>query len=368
MSQSQLVYIPTPDKTRAPLSKAQKEFNRLTAKISELEQQLADFRQAATTLQQRVHKEYVPLMNELNQLRANLVRLFDRAFDRNEATKAEKKKLADLINNLAYDLISEHGMDELKPLFDKHNADSFDVVDNEADAQILDVMKEMVSSMYGITFDPDVDVSTKEKFMAYVDEQLHFRQAANAERQQQTEQKRAQKPKTAKQLEREAKKQTEERNITKAVRTLYMDLVKAFHPDREPDEAEKERKTEIMQRVTEAYEKSDLLALLRLQLEFNRIDQQHLETLADDQLRYYNKILKQQAEELDNELYGIQNHLADAMGQPFMMVGSVIGLEMSFNNDIRSLKRNIKATKKDIKELSDPAILKAWLKTYRIQQ
>jgi hypothetical protein len=360
MSQSQLVRIPTPDKTKAPLSKAQKEFNRLTARISELEQQLADFRQAATTLQQRVYKEYVPLMNELNQLRANLVRLFDRAFDRNESTKAEKKKLADLITNLANDLISEHGLDELKPIFDKHNVDSFDAVDGEV--EVSDVMKEMVSSMYGITFDPDVDVSTKEKFMAYVEEQLRGKREANAEQQ------RTPKPKTAKQLAREAKKQLEERNITKAVRTLYMDLVKAFHPDREPDEAEKARKTEIMQRVTEAYEKSDLLALLRLQLEFNRIDQQHLETLADDRLRYYNKILKQQAEELDNELNGIQNQLASAMGQPFTMAGSVLGLEMSFNNDIRSLKRSIKATRKDIKDLSDPAILKAWLKTYQIQR
>ncbi|QKZ11365.1 hypothetical protein [Spirosoma sp. KUDC1026] len=368
MSQLQLVRIPTPGKDKTPLSKAQKEFNRLTRKISDLEQQLVDFRQAATSLQQRVHKEYVPLLNELNKFRADLIWLFDRAYERNEVTKTEKKKLADLISNLAYDLISEHGMDELKPIFDKYNTDSFDATDAEADAQISDVMKEMVSSMYGITFDPAVDVSTKEKFTAYVDEQLRSKQEANAERQQQAEQKRAQKPKTAKQLEREAKKQLEERNITKAVRTLYMDLVKAFHPDREPDEAEKDRKTEIMQRVTEAYEKSDLLALLRLQLEFNRIDQQHLETLADDQLRYYNKILKQQAEELDNELYGIQSQLAGAMGQPFMMVGSVLGLELSFNNDVRSLKRSIKATKKDIKDLSDPVVLKAWLKTYRIQR
>ena len=368
MSQSQLVHIPTPGKDKAPLSKAQKEFNRLTQKIGDLEQQLADFRQSASSLQQRVHKEYVPLLNELNQLRADLVRVFDRAYERNDGTKTEKKKLADLISGLAYDLISEHGLDELKPIFDKYNADSFETTDLDVDTQVSDVMKETVASMYGITFDPDVDVSTQEKFMAYVDEQMRARQEANADRQQQAEQKRAQKPKTAKQLEREAKKQTEERNITKAVRTLYMDLVKTFHPDREPDEAEKERKTEIMQRVTEAYEKSDLLALLRLQLEFNRIDQQHLERLADDQLRYYNKILKQQAEELDSELFGIQSQLADAMGQPFMMVGSVLGLEMSFNNDIRSLKRSVKATKKDIKDLSDPAILKAWLKTYRIQK
>lgn len=366
MTKPQLVRIPTKDKT--PLSKAQKEFNRLTKKIGELEEETRQFRNTATSIQQRIHTEYTPLLNEFNQLRANLIRVFDRAYDRPEATKTERKKLADLIVNLAYELISEHGMEDLKPIFDKYDEAGFDATDAESDQQVSEIMKEMVSSMYGIEFDENVDVSTKEKFMAYLQEQLQNRQETEQQHQQEAEEKRAKKTKTAKQQEREAKKQLEERNITKAVRTLYMDLVKAFHPDREPDEAEKTRKTEIMQRVTEAYEKSDLLTLLRLQLEFNRIDQQHLETLADDQLKYYNKILKQQADELSDELFGMQSQLSGILGKPFMMVSSAIGLELSFNNDVRELKRSIKATKKDVKDLSDPAVMKAWLKTYRIRK
>ena len=368
MTKPQLVHIPTPAKDKAPLSKAQKEFNRLTKKIGDLEIELTQFRDAATGIQQRIYSEYEPLLREYNEQRANLVRVFDRAHGQRETTKTEKKKLADLILNLAYDLISEHGMDDLKPIFDKYDADGFDATDTEADGQVSEIMKEMISSMYGITFDENVDVSTKEKFMAYVDEQMQARRAEQAEHRQKAEEKKAQKPKSAKQQEREAKKQTEERNITKAVRTLYMDLVKAFHPDREPDETEKSRKTEIMQRVTEAYEKSDLLTLLRLQLEFNRIDQQHLETLADDQLKYYNKILKQQADELGQELFGLQSQLSAALGKPLMMVGSAMGLEFSFSNDIRELKKSIKTTKKDVKDLSEPATMKAFLKTYKIQK
>lgn len=367
-AQQFVVRIPTPGKDKAPLSKAQKEFNRLTKKIDELANELAGFRTAASSLQQRIHAEYEPLLREYNQQRANLLRVFDRAHAQPGTTKTEKKKLVDLILNLAYDLISEHGMDELKPIFDKYDADGFDATDAEADQEVSSMMKEMVGAMYGIEFDETVDVSTKEKFMAYLDEQLKARQAENDQHRQQQAEKRAQKPKSAKQQEREARKEVEERNITKAVRTLYMDLVKAFHPDREPDEAEKARKTEIMQRVTEAYEKSDLLTLFRLQLEFNRIDQQHLETLAEDQLRYYNKILKQQADELSQELFSLQSQMSALFGKPLMLVGSAMSLEFSFNNDIRDLKRSIKATKKDIKELSDPVLLKAWLKAYKIQK
>ena len=368
MTKVQVVRIPTPGPDKTPLSKAQKEFNRLTKKIGELETELSGFRTAATAIQQRIQTEYVPLLRDYNEQRANLVRVFDRAHDRPETTKTERKKLADLIVNLAYDLISEHGMEELKPIFDKYDMDGFDATDAEADEQISEVMKEMVASMYGIKFDENVDVSTKEKFMAYVEEQMQSRQANDQQRQQQAEERKAKKPKTAKQQEREEKKQLEERNITKAVRTLYMDLVKAFHPDREPDEAEKARKTGIMQRITEAYEKSDLLALFRLQLEYNRIDQAHLETLAEDQLKYYNKILKQQADELGEELYGMQSQLSAMLGKPLMMVGSAMSLEFSFSNDVRSLKRSIKDVKREVKDLSDPAYLKGWLKTYKIQK
>lgn len=358
---SQLVRIPTPDKGNLPLSKAQKEFNRLTKKIGELENDLAAFRTTATKLQQRIQVDYEPLLREYNQLRASLVRVFDRAYERSETTKSERKKLKDLLLNLAYDLISHYGMDELRPIFDKYDPDGYDVTDAEADTDVSEVMKEMIGSIYGIKFDANVDVSTKEKLMAYVDEQMQARQAS----QQQAETRKAQRPKSAKQQEREAKKLVEERNITKAVRTLYMDLVKTFHPDREPDEAEKARKTEIMQRVTEAYEKSDLLALLRLQLEFNRIDQQHFETLAYDQLRYYNKILKQQADELSDELYTLQSQLSAALGTSVMTAASAIGLELSFNSEIRALKKSVKALKKEVSDLSDPIIMKAWLKTYK---
>ncbi|GAB3985809.1 J domain-containing protein [Spirosoma daeguense] len=365
---SQIVRIPTPGKDKVPLSKAQKEFNRLTKKIQELEDEVAQFRATADQIQQRIYAEYEPMLRDYNKLRADLVRLFDRAYGHPDVTKTERKKLVDLILNLSYDLISEHGLDELKPIYDKYDTDGYDASEDEAEQQVSEVMKEMVSSMYGVTFDENVDVSTKDKFMAYLEEQLQAKQAEFQQHQQDAEERKAKKPKSAKQQAREAKKQLEERNITKAVRTLYMDLVKAFHPDREPDESEKIRKTEIMKRVTEAYEKSDLLGLFRLQFEFNRIDQQHLETLAEDQLRYYNKILKQQADELGAELYGLQSQLSAALNKSLMFVSSPLSLEFSFNNDIRQLKQDIKATKKDIKELSNYAVLKAFLKSYKIQK
>ncbi|MVM40773.1 hypothetical protein GO730_28890 [Spirosoma sp. HMF3257] len=363
--QQHIIQIGT-KKQQAVLSKPQKEFNRLIRKIETLGQSLHDLREAAQHIQQRVQTDYRPLLEQYSRFRADMVRIFDRAYEQKEYTKTEKKKLVDLIQKIAFELIDTQGMDDLKPIYDKYDPDGFDQTNAESDQQTADLMREMMESMFGIQFEEGVDVSDPQKMTAYVQEQLAQREAAETERRQQTAERKAQKPKTEKQQEREAKKLAEERNITKAVRTLYLDLVKAFHPDREPDDAEKERKTEIMHRVTEAYEKSDLLALLRLQLEFEHIDQSHLESLAEEQLKYYNKILRQQAQELDDAFFTLQNDLAAMTGKPAFAVSSPIALEFSLNSDIAQLKRDIKQIKADVKAFAEPAILKQWLKTYRI--
>ena len=362
-SQYHLVQIGT-KKDKTVLSKSQKEFNRLTRKIETLTAELIDLREASLHIQQRVQTDFRPLVEQYSQFRADLVRLFDRAHDNKDFTKTEKKKLADLIRNMAFALISEHGMNNLKPIYDKHDTEGFDQVNAQADELSADIMKEMMGAMFGVQFDDDTDVSDPQKMAAYMEAKMAEQQAAQEQKQQQ----RAAKPKTAKQQEREAKKEAEAHKITKAVRQLYMDLVKAFHPDRERDETEKTRKTEIMQRVTEAYEKSDLLTLLRLQLEYNRIDQAHLENLAEEQLKYYNKILKQQTQELDEELYMIQEQLAAMTGRPAYRVSNRFALEFSLNTDIAEMKRDIKGIKKDIKTFADASLLKQWLKTYRIQK
>lgn len=350
-------------KDKAIQSKAQKEFNRLTKKIETAEKEIKELRAAGTTFSQRAQQEMTPLLDQMAELQAQLVRIYDRAYDQKDFKKTEKKKLAHLIETLALEVIERNGNEEIKAIYDKYSEMGYDEEVKQAQDEGVDSLKAMFSQ-FGV--DVDIDVNNPEKTMASVQEKLAELQEAEEQRAREAAERRAKKPKTEKQQAREAKKEEEARNVTKSVRTLYMDLVKAFHPDRETDEAEKARKTEIMQRVTEAYEASDLLALLRLQLEFNRIDQDHLETLADEQLKYYNKILKEQAQELDQELYDIQMQLGQMAGVMFGIVHSATQLEYKFKTDLNNLKKQIKQTKSDVEILSDLFVLKQWLKSYKI--
>ncbi|WP_201981379.1 hypothetical protein [Hymenobacter rubidus] len=165
----------------------------------------------------------------------------------------------------------------------------------------------------------------------------------------------------------EEKKQAEEKNTTKAVRTLYVDLVKALHPDREPDEAEKNRKTELLKQVTTAYEANELLTLLRLQLELQRIDQSHLENLAESQLKYYNKLLKEQARELDETLYHEQADLLQFTGKPYYHTPTPAAMEADYQMQKLGLEQRIKQLEAEILAFGhDPAALKMFLKTYKL--
>ncbi|AEI48213.1 J domain-containing protein [Runella slithyformis] len=346
-------------KAKAEQNKAQKEFNRLVQKIETLGKTISDYRAALTDIQQRAATELEPLRQQYFAQRAQLLNRFDRAFDSSFYKKNEKKKLAYLIQDIAFELISAAGMEELKPIFDKYNQEGG-----------YDAVKENVEGMnksfstFEEGFEEEFDLGNQEKTPhSFQEDTTEYREFAGH---RQSKENRTQRPKTQKQLDREAKRELEARNSTKAVRTIYLDLVKAFHPDRETDEAEKDRKTEIMQRVTEAYEKNDVLTLLRLQLELERIDQSHIESLAEAHLNYYNKILREQTKELEEQYEQLQFQALALGGQSAYLVSNPFGLEYAFNQQVNEFKKTVKNLKKDLKDLQYDEVVKTFLKSYII--
>ena len=362
----QLVHIQAVGADNSALSKAQKEFNRLTKRIARLETEVATFKAAATKLRQRVQTEYRPLQARHNAARAGLVRAMDLAHDTYKLTKGEKNKIADIIGIQCADLLTR-GHADLQPVIDKYAPPLTEAEEAAADGQVSEMMKQLFTLQYGIEFDPDVDVSTQAKFQAYVDQKLAEQDAEYERQEAEAAERRAKRKKNPKQQAAEEKKAAEEKSITKAVRTLYMDLVKTLHPDREPDETEKLRKTELMKQVTTAYEANELLTLLRLQLELQRIDQSHLENLAEDQLKYYNKLLKEQARELDEALYMEQQDLSSFTGKPYYYTPTPAAMDYDYEAQRASLDRKIRQTEAEVLAFErDPAALKAFLKEYKI--
>ena len=72
-----------------------------------------------------------------------------------------------------------------------------------------------------------------------------------------------------------------------------MNLVRHFHPDKEPDEKKREEKTEIMKQITEAFKNDDHLRLLELQMNLLSDSDSIVSSFDNAHLKYFNQTLQQ---------------------------------------------------------------------------
>ena len=349
-------------KSEKDLSKLQKQFNTNVKKINELKQQLKDDEEQLRKIVTRIQADIIPVEHKHFEKITELVYVFDKHHDDPFFKKKEKAKIADFIINKSQELIEGTGNKTLKTLYDKYADEPFDEMDAEAENATAEMMKNMMSSMFGVDFEEDADVSDPQKMQEYMERKMEEKQA-------ESQAKKANKKKTDKQIEKEEKMKEEAKNISKAARSIYTDLVKAFHPDRERDETERDRKTEIMKKVTQAYEKDDLFELLRLKIELQGSDIESL-TMADEQLKYYNKILKEQVRELEESLWQLRMQGSGPMGGEDLLSrfgGDEKTMKARITRQINKLKNNIKMVEQDIITLGVKENMRRFLKDYQIQ-
>lgn len=350
-------------KSEKDLSKLQKQFNANVKKINELKQQLQNDEVALRLIVTRIQSDIIPIEQKHFEKITELVFVFDKHHNDPFFKKKEKAKIADFIVNKSHELIETTGNEDLKVLYEKYAEESFDEMDAEAENATAEMMKSMMSSMFGVDFEEDADVSDPQKMQEYMERKMEEKQA-------EAQAKKATKKKTDKQIEKEEKIREEAKNISKAARSIYTDLVKAFHPDRERDEIERDRKTEIMKKVTQAYEKDDLFELLRLKIELQGSDIESI-TMADEQLKYYNKILKEQVRELEENLWQLRMQGTGPMGGEDLLTrfgGDEKTMKAKITRQVNKLKNNIKMIEQDILALGVKENMRRFLRDYQIQE
>ncbi len=363
-SNNKTVLITPKTTEKTALSAAQKRFNSLTKKIDLERKRLIEWQEATPTYHQKINDEYEPALNELNDYKSQWIFLLDQAYDNFKLTKTDKQKLQNIISENTQVLIVEFDRDELKPIFNKYNEFDYDERLDEAQSEMSDLMKGFVENMFDVELDDDLDLSSPEQFKAHLQEKL--REKINTQEQTDTQEPVKERKKTKKQLEKELRLQEEEALSQQSVREIYRKLAAALHPDREQDIDERIRKTELMQRVNAAYGKKDLLKLLELQLEIEQIDAEHLTQIADSRLKYFNKILKEQLEELNHEVYQIEDRFKMILNMPYYELLTPKKLILYLNDDINYLKDELESLKSEIESFKNPSTVKAWLKHFKL--
>ncbi|SER16390.1 hypothetical protein SAMN05421690_101070 [Nitrosomonas sp. Nm51] len=343
------------------LSPEQKKFNRLIEKIDQKKKRLQQWQALAPDFQKKILEEYQPLMQVIAELQTTMVLRLNAFHNRRSFTPSQKDKISYVICEICSALFTHSNADELKPIYKKHSGIECGAEGEGLNDIMAGMMQEIFEEQFGDLGD-DFDYTDPEAVAQRVAEkmngQLDEPEPSEKQAGQQT------KRQTAREARRTAAHKAEQEHVSQSIKAIYRQLSTAAHPDRETDPDARARKTEIMKRVNAAYKDKDLLKLLALQLELAQIDQDHINTIAQDRLKAYNKILQDQLEQLRIEIeqaelpYRMSANLAPHQAaNPETVV-------QQLNADIEALQQSIGQLEKELAFLTTVKHMKIWLKNY----
>ena len=343
----------------AHLSKVQKAFNALIRQIGKKRAQLAAWETAIAPLRTKYATELVPLYEDVLDLQVKMVHALDRAAGQKGLTKTERRRIAILITGLAGTLVAARDDAQMKAIYIKYSHSDYDA---EESAEMAG-MKSLLEDVLGVDLGEDVDIRSPEAVLQRAQEAMHAQRTRFDADRQTWEELKAKRKKSAKQIAREARQEADDQRLRQSIREIYRKLVSAFHPDREPDPRERERKTALMQRANQAYEKNNLLQLLELQLELELIDQAAVNTIGEDRLKDYNRILQGQLVELDQQIRGAEGGFREQFGiSPYVRV-SATNIMCNLSDEILDTRRTIRDIKKDLLAFEDVRAFRTWLRS-----
>jgi hypothetical protein len=346
------------------LSKGQKSFNNQIKQIEKLRAQLAAWDAAVPSYLKKYTHELLPLVEIAKAFQVKLVQGLDAASTLKGLSKRERQTISDFIVDLSAQLIAEDGKVELKAIYNKHSPSDYD----KLQAANIKGFMAVIEDVLGVDLGDADAMDSPEEVMQRAQAHMTEMQAQDEAAWQADEERRAKRKKSKKQQEKETQQAAAAEQISQSIREIYRKLVSALHPDREPDMAERKRKTALMQRVNLAYEKRNLLQLLELQLELEHIDSDAIARLDEGKLRHYNAILKEQISELTMELIYVQDQFRAQFGiHPFVQMKPETVLR-GLNQDIVRVRQANREAEQDLHALMDVKVLKAWLKSLRRRQ
>ncbi len=346
------------------VGKSQGVFKKLVHQIDEKKQVLRQWQEYKEHHRQRVVDEILPLQQEIHSARREMI-LFIHDILRPEGRKPpglrlgkmQQRKLVNVLLNLVNGLLDEDSEDqELESIHDEYSSMSREEVQTLEQDQDRFVLEEL----FGVDLS---DYDGEGDIMHFAHQKIHQQQHADEEkraaRQHQKKVAESAKNKSGEDLPL-SKKEREAQEASLSVKEVYRKLASFLHPDREKDQVERVRKTEIMQKVNRAYADNDLLTLLNLQLEIEQIDPDHILMLPEERLKNYIRVLRSQLKELERE---IESELL-----VFMDTGPYYGpitpelVEREFDAELTYLRGVAVQIREDLEDFNDPGILRQWLK------
>ena len=339
-----------------PLTPEHKRFNQLLRRLEAVRAELAAWDEPARAYAAAHAHRIRPLAQKLDAAHIALVRRLDELLGgRTRWSRGDRRLLREVLCEYA-SMLADDAEDPavaaaMKALHDKHAEVDLETGKREA----LAGAKQMFEAMTGVDLG-EVEFDDEEAFAEHARRALASEQEAQEER-------RAQRRPTAAQRRRER----EEAEATQSLREIYRKLATALHPDRAADEADRARRTELMQRANSAYEAKDLLALFALQLEIEQVDAQHLARAGAAKARQYARLLGEQIDELKAELDARRTAFCFEFGLDPEQPPKPAQLGAVLERSVRQWRADLAEAERELRDLADEARTRRWLREQKLR-
>ena len=366
MSFSELVLHPEAD---AQLTPAQQRFNDLLAQIERLSGQIQRL-EAWSDKHRYAHIQALRESVQLSQShRQSLLLFVHERLQTADFTDRQQRMARGLVRGLMAHLATTNDP-QVQALVDLYVSEEDEQEAADEQAEAAQHLRERIEEALGQPLEKPSQYQTPEEMMAAGMRQWQRQQQADEDR------------KTAKRAARKAQKQAQKKSAAadkgevpaalmreldakSAIRTIFRHLASALHPDREPDEQERLRKTALMSEVNAAYEKNDLTTLLRLQMQVTQVNPQKKADsalMADDQLIAMSLLLKEQVAALEDDLAKLESRLSRELCVPVRADADELEMTQSLKRIQADQRHSAESLAADLRRIQNDAELKRWLK------
>ena len=393
LSLSALVLQPA---AHSPLTAAQRRFNDFLSRIELLTAQL----QALSAWSDRHRYAHIHSLRASQQsiqqhLKSLLFCLHDKCQTADLSAQQQRmaqRKLRSLLAQLADTADPADSADpQVRALADLYISEEEAQEEAQALAEAAQRMRERMEQALGQPIEKPSQYQTPDEMLAAGMRQWQRQQQADDAR------------KAAKRAARKAHKKSvaaesgevpvavlREADAKSALRTLFRQLASALHPDREPDEATRLRKTAWMSEVNAAYEKNDLITLMRWQIQLVQLSPTQAQAqadhpsdkpgaqsadpqadtrsglsgipLSDDKLLALAVLLKEQVRALEDDLDQLQHRLSRELGVPVRAGDDEAQLTQALQRLQADQRQSAEHLEADWRRIQNDAELKRWLK------
>jgi hypothetical protein len=353
------------DRPAATLGKSHRQFNRLTGQIRQERERLAAWEAYLPRLHERVVSEMQPVEKAIRAAQRRLLDTLDGLLTKPEhgakLSRARRAKLQATVESLIEELLAAADPDAPDPDLLAMQARHCEVSGDERQQFEVEFAEAMIGSIFGEDMLAGHSARNLDDLLQHVDQKAGEQAEAEArERDARAEARRAKPGRPTKAEQAAERREQAAKEAGASVREIYRKLASGLHPDREPDPAERERKTLLMQRANQAYERDDLLELLGLQIEIEQIDADHLADAPETRIRHYNQVLREQLTALQQKLHEVAVPLQLDFGLSARNEGPK-ALDAAFTARLAQGRALCKQIDADLLQLADPKRRRAWI-------